>query len=246
MRTLLAELNAFGPWSPSRIQVLQQCPQRHYWNYILKKKEPKTAMMQFGTAAHMIAYELCTKGLETFDQAFTAACMQNFLTKEQATKLFEARKHFITYLDFLSLLGNPKKYEYKFAFRKDLSPCNFFASDVFFRGIYDVVVFSDSPQIVDLKTAEYQENISQTYQQQLNFYIWILQKLCNVATVKAALFHLFEEKTVWYPAPKDLEEIIFETLRFARNNVEKQTPNTGIHCTYCGYVESCNARKGNK
>ena len=121
-------------WSYSSLKTFQQCPRKYYHTKVAKDvKEPDTQATLYGKEVHTVAEEAIRDG------------------KEVPAK-YDYMK---PVLEQLSNIPGEKHCEYKMGLRMDLSPCDFFDPDVWWRGVADLVVLNgDKAHSVDYKTSK--------------------------------------------------------------------------------------------
>jgi hypothetical protein len=128
-------LNA-APWSFSKIKAYQQCAKQFYHEKVLNQYPFKeTDATLYGTAFHEAAETYVRDGGE-LDPRFSYA--KNTL-------------------DALNAKKGEKLCEIKMGLTKDLEPCGFFAKDVWFRGIADLVILDREDKlawVIDYKTGK--------------------------------------------------------------------------------------------
>lgn len=123
-----------APWSYSKAKAFDTCPKQFYHTHILKEFPYKeTDAMRYGTEFHKAAEEFIRDSTPVPPRfAF-------------ATPALEA----------LAAKPGDKHCEMKFGITEDLSPCGFFDSDVWFRGVIDlVIVDGEEATVVDYKTGK--------------------------------------------------------------------------------------------
>lgn len=127
---------SISPWSFSKIKSFEQCPKKFYHLKVIKDySEPETEAMYYGTAFHEAAEEYVRDNVRLppqFDYAKPA-------------------------LDALIAKRGKKLCEYKMGLTANLEPCDFFADDVWFRGIADLVILDEETEtawVVDYKTGK--------------------------------------------------------------------------------------------
>jgi hypothetical protein len=123
-----------APWSFSRIKAFDTCPKQFYHTHILKEfPYEETDATRYGNEFHKAAEEFIRDG------------------KPIPEKFAFARPT----LELLDAKPGDKYCEYKFGLTRNLEPCSFFAKDVWFRGVIDlVIVDGDRAFIVDYKTGK--------------------------------------------------------------------------------------------
>ena len=121
-------------WSYSRIKSFEQCPKKFYHLKVAKDyEEPETSAMGYGTAFHLAAEEFIRDGKPVPDEFSYATAALDTLNAKQGKKLTERR------------LG----------LTEGLEPCDFFAKDVWWRGIVDLLILDgDLAWVVDYKTSK--------------------------------------------------------------------------------------------
>jgi hypothetical protein len=121
-------------WSFSRIKAFDTCPKQFYHTSVLKQfPYVETDAMRYGTEFHKAAEDFIRDGTPVPERfAFSQPV-----------------------LDSLAAKPGKKLCEYKFGLTAALEPCDFFAGDVWFRGIVDLIIIDgDVATIVDYKTGK--------------------------------------------------------------------------------------------
>jgi hypothetical protein len=123
-------------WSYSSLGLFQQCPKKYYHLRVAKDyKEPETDALMYGKQLHEAAEFYIGKGTPLPPQF---GFIKNML-------------------DLLKTLGEGGEFlcEYRMALTRDLKPCDFFAKDVWWRGVADLVIIKDNKAyLVDYKTGK--------------------------------------------------------------------------------------------
>lgn len=121
-------------WSYSSIKTFEQCPKKYFHLKVAKdvKDEPGEAA-DYGTAVHLAAEEFIRDG-KPIPEKF--AYMRPIVER-------------------LAAIPGDKHPEVKLGIRKDFSPCGFFAKDVWWRGIADLLIIDGQKAwCVDYKTGK--------------------------------------------------------------------------------------------
>ena len=123
-------------WSFSRIKSFEQCPKQFYHLKVVKDyAEPETEAMLYGTSFHTAAEEYVRDGVELPSQFGYAKGVLDALNNKEGDKLCE----------------------YRMGLTEDLTPCKFYADNVWWRGIVDLAIL-DKPKklawVVDYKTGK--------------------------------------------------------------------------------------------
>ena len=127
---------SIAPWSFSKIKSFEQCPKKFYHLKIAKDyRESETEAMLYGTAVHLAAEEYIRDG----------------------KPLPPEYNYCKDVLDVLNSIEGEKICEMKMGLTENLEPCEFFADDVWWRGIADLVIMNKRTKtayVVDYKTSK--------------------------------------------------------------------------------------------
>lgn len=125
-----------APWSFSKIKAFEQCPKQFYHEKILKEfPVVETEAMRYGTEFHLAAEEYIRDGKPISKKFSFAQDMLDSLNAKRGVKLCEK----------------------KMGLTENLEPCDFFADNVWFRGIADLLiidVLADTAWVIDYKTGK--------------------------------------------------------------------------------------------
>lgn len=123
-------------WSYSSMKLFEQCPRKYYHLRVVKDiLEPESEAMLYGTRFHEAAEFYMRDGTPLPDY-------------------FKFAKHA---LDSLRQIEGEKFCEYKMGVTADLEPCDFNASNVWYRGIADLLIINrekGEARVVDYKTGK--------------------------------------------------------------------------------------------
>ena len=122
------------PWSFSKIKAFEQCPKQFYHMKIAKEyKDKETEAMLYGTLFHTAAEEYVRDDVPLPKKfAFASKALENLKSR-----------------------SGEKLCEYKLGLTENLDPCGFFDSDVWFRGIADLIIIDGTTAwVVDYKTGK--------------------------------------------------------------------------------------------
>jgi len=120
-----------APWSFSRIKAFQTCPKQFYHVNVLKEfPYEETEAMRYGTEFHKAAEDFIRDGAPIPDRFGFARDALQVLADKPGEKICEQ----------------------KLGLTAELEPCGFFDSNVWFRGIVDLLIIEDDvATIVDYK-----------------------------------------------------------------------------------------------
>jgi RecB family exonuclease len=123
-----------APWSFSRIKAFQTCPKQFYHVSVLKEfPYEETEAMRYGTEFHKAAEDFIRDGTPVPDRFSFARQALQVLAEKPGEKICEQ----------------------KLGLTAELEPCGFFDSNVWFRGIVDLLIIDDGvATIVDYKTSK--------------------------------------------------------------------------------------------
>ena len=167
---------SISPWSFSRLKSFEQCPKQFQHLKILKTyKESESTAMLYGTAFHTAAEEYIrdeTPMPPQFDYAKDA-------------------------LDVLNAKQGDKLCEFKMGLTENLEPCDFFADDVWWRGIADLVIIDEEKDlawVIDYKTGK---NARYADKGQLQLMALAIFKFFpNVKTVRGGLLFVVSNELI--------------------------------------------------
>jgi hypothetical protein len=122
-------------WSYSSLDLFKQCPQKYYRLRVLKDvKDPPAEHLNYGLAVHKAAEDYIGKGVPI---------------PEKYVAILK------TPLDRLNAMEGEKHCELRLGLTQGLEPCGFFAPDVWWRGVADLIIINnDSAYVVDYKTGK--------------------------------------------------------------------------------------------
>jgi hypothetical protein len=122
-------------WSYSSLDLFKQCPQKYYRLRVLKDvKDPPAEHLNYGLAVHKAAEDYIGKGVP-IPEKYVA------ILKDP--------------LDRLIAMEGEKHCELRLGLTQGLEPCGFFAEDVWWRGVADLIIIKDdSAYVVDYKTGK--------------------------------------------------------------------------------------------
>jgi hypothetical protein len=158
-------MSSAGAWSYSKIKSFETCPKQFYHTNVLKEFP-----FQDTTAT-------------IYGKEFHTAC-ELFIRDGKA---LPPQFHFMKpTMELLAAMPGDKHCELKMGLTADLEPCDFFAKDVWFRGIADLIVIDgETARYVDYKTGK-SSKYADTGQLQL-MALAVFKHFPQVKKVKGAL-----------------------------------------------------------
>lgn len=220
-------------WSYSSIKTFDQCPKKYYHLRILKdfKDEDSTATI-YGTELHTAAEEFIRDGTPIPPKfSFIAPTLE-------ALNRIEGEKH-------CEIKMGIAKRDGKFV------PCEFFAKDVWWRGIADLLIINEEKQtayLVDYKTSK---NAKYADTKQLDLLAGaVFTHYPKVMEIKSALLfvvsnEIVKKKHEFMMRLSYLNSMEPELTRLEaaiKNNV--WNPNSGPLCKFCPVTECAHNRRG--
>ena len=155
-------------WSFSSFKTFEGCPRKYYHTKVVKDYQENfdTPAIKYGNEFHKAA-ELYIKSNKPLEPRFEFAKPS---------------------LDKLNSMGGKKLCEFKMALTENLEPCTYFAQDVWFRGVADLLIVDADTgvaKVIDYKTGG---NTSYADGRQLELMaLAIFKHFPEVTTVKAGL-----------------------------------------------------------
>lgn len=171
-------------WSYSSIDLFKQCPHKYYRMRVVKDiVEPPTEAIMYGKELHSAAEFYIRDG----------------------TPLPGKFEFIKPTLDRLLKIPGEKLCEYRMGLRYDLSPCEFFAKDVWFRGVADlIIVQDDKAYVIDYKTGKSAKYATKDQLELLS--LAVFKHFPQVQKVKAGLLFVISKDFVKEDYPKDFEQ----------------------------------------
>lgn len=271
-----------GAWSPSKIKMLEKCPLQFLLKYILKVRPDDdyiqdTSMADVGTTGHRIlehvvqgksldeAYALTKKEMCNIDpeDRKKGGC---YLTEDQwINDILPIENSIIAFKERLDNFerNTPVKRkltELKLGVTKDWKPTTFFAKDVYFRGIIDLVIeidqgpgFLPDALIIDHKSGGGDFSTStRNYQQQLDAYKPLYHFGYQKTSGITAGINFIRAGTAGYDEYADKEEIENKLVKKVEWIIQGAVDTTiergffkhvrGSHCQYCEFDIPCKAK----
>lgn len=155
-------------WSYSSLGLFQQCPKKYYHLRVVKDhKEPETEALSYGKLVHESAEFYIKEGRPIPPQF-------SFIQEP---------------LDSLKKLGGTYLCEHKMGLTRDLEPCDFFAPDVWWRGVADLIIIDGNrAHLVDYKTGK-SSKYADTKQLEI-LSLAMFKHFPELASIKAGLLFL--------------------------------------------------------
>lgn len=260
---------SLGPWSHSKLKVLEKCPLQFYLKYILKAKVPAelaatqdTTVTDTGSAAHKIL-ELVFSGKSVAD-AYAEAKKEfvpDILSEEVWVANIESVEFNIN--EFKNRIDNfksrhkvKKMYtEVRLGVTRDWKATKFFASDVWFRGVVDFVIVLENGDalIIDWKYGPPAASGLRYFRQQLDSYKPMINfgltpikgATSGVGFIKDGQIVLddFTGKEEIEGKMKNMIEFCVEGAIESVKEAGNFEHRVGSQCKWCEYASWCKAKK---
>jgi CRISPR/Cas system-associated exonuclease Cas4 (RecB family) len=212
----------FAPWSYSKLKAFETCPRQFYHMKIAKTyTEPEREHLIYGNEFHK-------------------ACELYVRDGKSLPKKFDYAKGM---LDTLMKKPGEKHTELRMGLNKDLEPCEYFAKDIWYRGIVDLLIIDeDKAWIVDYKTSK-NEKYADTGQLEL-MYLTVLKHYPNIKKIHAALLFVIPKKLITETYTREDEPALWKRwlARYtkaetaAKNNIWNPNPS-GLCNRHCAVLE---------
>lgn len=220
-------------WSYSSIKTFEQCPKKYHHLRILKdfKDEDSTATI-YGKELHKAAEDFIALGKPIPPRFSFITDTLTTLQKIQGEKFCELK------------LGIAKR-DGKFA------PCDFFAKDVWWRGIADLLIINEEKRtayLVDYKTSK---NAKYADTKQLDLMAGaVFTHYPKIVEIKSALLFVVSNEMIKKKHEYVLQSSYLNCMEPELNRLEAAmktnvwNPNAGPLCKFCPVTECAHNRKG--
>jgi putative RecB family exonuclease len=252
--SFLPHVMSHGPWSVSKLGVIEKCSLQFFYKYGEKRPEvlPSSPESRIGTAVHS-ALELSLQGTD-LTRALRMAGKTHELTSMELEEL-DARSEQIK--DFVKRVGQFKEkhgvrsthIEEKWGLTADFKSTGFFSKDVFFRGVVDLAMIPSNGDLVIIDHKSGKERGLEYYAPQLKVYaIMGLAKYPNARNVKLGLNFITTNNMVWDSlTPAEVVRSQYQPWLVDYMNetckglTEAPAPKPSRLCDWCGYKPICPA-----
>lgn len=254
---------ALGPWSHSKLKMLQSCHLQFLLQYILKVKVPNRPVdlvTETGKAAHRVL-ELVISGI-SLEKAFSQ-------TKEEYKGIIPDshwESHLATIefniIKFMEKIKNlEKSYKIKQIFQElrigctdTWAPTEFFADDVYFRGVIDLVLLLDNDDliIIDHKYGAPVIMGLKYYLNQLDTYKILFHKgVMPIEGATSGIHFIKDGETLLglHSSKEEIDTTILGKLEFYIEGAVEGLLEKGefkhtvcTACKYCDFKETCKAK----
>jgi hypothetical protein len=280
---LVMTKHELAPWSYSKLKTLEKCPLQFYLQYLLKIRPDKdvvinTDLADAGTAAHRIL-ELVILG-NTVSESFRLAKIElcnvdpnsphySPRNPNLSEELWEAKVNnneasIISFSERMQDFERNNKVlkkltELRVAVTKDWLPTTFFAKNVYFRGIIDLILFIDTgegflPDSIILDHKNYSEVLFteslRNFDTQLMVYKIMAHKAVQpISGAQAGINFIRAGKTIIgeYTDASEIENKLVSKLEFLLSGAVDSVKEgygyfkhiAGSACNYCDFAGPC-------
>ncbi len=247
-----------GPWSPSKMGVLESCGQKFVWQYVdkpyipaeLQVVEDNTALI-LGSATHKYAELLQSKQDKTSAQvdAFTEV-PKTRTNKIKIKSLVRKVDSFEERLSSFKVKNNVilDSSELRLGVLPDLLKTDFWDRNSILRGVVDRVIIvekngSKHAIAIDLKTGRCKS--IDTYKIQLESYGILIHAWYDIVSVQPAIYSTTSGELEWYPkkiTKADLtpdNPVMLQVNALAETLRDKVAKSKGRHCSWCKFKNIC-------
>lgn len=248
----------FGPWSPSKLGILESCSQKFVWQYVdkpyipaeLQVVEDNTAL-ELGSAAHKYA-ELLQNNQEKVS-AQKEAFQPVPGTKTNKIKIKSLVKKVDSFEDRLRVFKSKNKVildssELRLGVLPTLAKTDFWDRNSILRGVVDRVIIvekngSNHAIAIDLKTGRCKSIDS--YKIQLESYGILLHAWYDIVSVQPAIYSTTSGELDWYPKKITKANltpdnpVMLQVNALAETLSDEVTKSKGRHCSWCKFKNIC-------
>ena len=242
-----------APWSLSKIQCALRCPREFYFRYVERVAEPEVAPeTRLGKAIHAVLEATLTR--TPLGKALATGRRGLMSDEEQARfgELGVGVESFLVRIDGLRRRRRVRAelIEHRLGLTFDLSPTDFVARDVFFRGVWDAAfLFEDGVvAVVDHKSGV--RRGAADYADQLKGYAILAAKHLTVDKVWLGV-HFVADAAMEWTAPVSRAEVLEAFAPRLLASIEEAaahvgggpTPQVSTWCQRCSYKSICPAMR---
>jgi hypothetical protein len=210
-------------WSYSSLDLYKQCPHKYYRLRIKKDiVEPPTEHLSYGLEVHKAAEEYIRDGKDI---------------PEKYAFIKES-------LDMLNAIKGEKHCELRLGLTKGLEPCTFFAKDVWWRGIADLIILQgEKAYVVDYKTGKSAKYADPKQLELLS--LALFKHFPQVKKVKGGLLFVVANEFVKADYEQEKEGLYWTRWIEDTNRLEKSieldvwNPKPNFSCTKWCAVKDC-------
>jgi ATP-dependent helicase/DNAse subunit B len=253
-----------GPWSISKIKLLDKCPWQFFLKYVIKEKvenPPVSIITEVGKAAHLIL-EHVALGRDV-DKSFALA-KEEYVDKlgeaEWAEKVLTLEYNIVQFKERLENLSKKHSIkrvltELKMGVDKDWKPTGFFAKDVYIRGVIDLIIelTNNDVIIIDHKTGAMAISGLRCYEDQLNGYKVLFHHGVQPIAGAQAGIHYIREGDVrldQYHSRQEIETRLKARFQYAIDCAVDKVIEMGYFkhiagsaCQYCDFKVPCKGKE---
>lgn len=139
----------------SRLTTFEQCEAKFEHLYVRKTvKDTDNEFTLYGTRVH--------EGLEKYGRALVGTVADEAIVALEEDEFPADVRPWLRLVKIITQRPGEKHFEKQVAIRRDFTPCDWFAPDVWIRGVLDVLVLDGTRAfVVDWKTGKVKENPTQ-------------------------------------------------------------------------------------
>jgi len=251
----------FGPWSPSKAGVLEECPLKFIWQYVEKPRlsaDEKVINddlpLVMGSAVHKYAEHL-VNGISP-KEAEEDAFKDVPLTRRNKLTIRSQKRGIASFEDRMRSFKTKHKVildaaELRLAVMADLKSTEFWNNRSALRGILDRLIIIERGGhkhaiAIDIKTGR--ERPIETYSLQLESYGVLLHSAYDLKSVSMAAYFSSTGSLVWHPRKVKKSDIVrdnpvFSTINALVDTIDPSGYKVGRHCNWCNYKLLCDKER---
>lgn len=264
----LVTTDGLGPWSYSKKKTLENCPLKFFMQYILKMKVPpiedgSLPSNHIGSALHQILEDVTigksvtdsyVRAKKKYFDLVTAEHWDTYVIGNEFNIIDFRRK-----LDEFEVKFKVKRYlcEIRLAVTREWEPTDFFASDVYYRGVVDLVIQLENQDaiIIDHKSNLNSGGFCSTkyFKEQLEVYKPLIHH--GLTPIKGAQsgVHFISDGVVKLDEYHDADQISGRLRNRMEYSVDNAVQNViedgyfkkkaGSYCKWCDYRLMCKGKE---
>jgi hypothetical protein len=224
------------PLSFSRLSTFEQCQAKFDYLYVSKSvKDEDNEYTIYGNRVHKALEEYGKKRLTPNAEAID-------ILSDTSKPVGPEVKKYAPLMDRILAMPGDKLFEFQMAINKDLTPCDWYAPDVWVRSIADVLIVNkDTAYCLDWKTGKIKGNPTQLKL----FACMVFAHFTTVNTVKTAFVWLQHDDMTVDEYKRDKLDYLWGVL-MPRFKVVQDTINLGVFkpspsglCRFCPARSLC-------
>lgn len=232
----------FSPYSYSKQESWNSCPQKFKFNYIDKIKiKTEHSAFEKGSYFHKVIEDELSSDLPWYTESEFNFKLLNQLeqdTLKTQTKLFLSSTY---YSNVKTAFDKSESYvERGFSFNENWEAIEYTKSSIFLGYIDCLMLMKDQAVVIDWKTGKYKEDKWQTYDQVMLYALWVFKMYPKIETVKGVYCYVEHDKRnqkIFTRQEMTFIETYFKNKLIKIENDETFNKNVTKLCNWCDYFK---------